>query len=279
MGRDRQIDKITVLGSSGQIGKPLARFLRNKGHDVIECDIENSKLQDLRQNPLFLHDYFNGTDFVFFLSFDIGGSRYIKENEHSFSFIDDNTRIMQNTFGLSKKYELPFIFASSAMSLLPFSPYGNLKLLGEKYTNSLHGVSARLWNVYGWERHPERYHVISDLIAKGLLRSDLIASEGLMRDPVQLGTTGEEKRQFLYVDDCCEALYGLYEDYCTAPPIVDIASGKWVSILEVARTIKEVFEEVGISFEFCPGKNQDVVQNAVLIEPSLLKDWNSMHFQ
>ena len=34
--------KITILGSSGQIGAYLSEYLRDKGHDVIEFDKVNN---------------------------------------------------------------------------------------------------------------------------------------------------------------------------------------------------------------------------------------------
>ena len=37
-----------VLGSEGQIGKPLVNYLRAKGHNVEEYDYRKDSLQDLR---------------------------------------------------------------------------------------------------------------------------------------------------------------------------------------------------------------------------------------
>ena len=39
-------------------------------------------------------------DFIFFLAFDVGGSRYLKKYQHTFEFVNNNTRIMANTFRL-----------------------------------------------------------------------------------------------------------------------------------------------------------------------------------
>ena len=40
--------RITVLGSSGQIGAYLTEYLRSKDHDVREFDVVNGKDQDMR---------------------------------------------------------------------------------------------------------------------------------------------------------------------------------------------------------------------------------------
>ena len=68
--------KITILGSSGQIGAYLTEYLSNKGHDVLEFDIVNGEHQDLTLIPNTpLEGVIKTSDFVFFLAFDVGGSR------------------------------------------------------------------------------------------------------------------------------------------------------------------------------------------------------------
>ena len=71
--------KVTILGSGGQIGAYLTKYLREKGHEVTEFDIVNGAEQDLTKipNPLLMRSI-RMCDFVFFLAFDVGGSRYLK---------------------------------------------------------------------------------------------------------------------------------------------------------------------------------------------------------
>ena len=91
--------KITILGSRGQIGAYLSEYLRDKGHEVTEFDIVNGEDQDLTKipNPKLQHDI-RLSDFVFFLAFDVGGSRYLKKYQHTYDFINNNTRLMANVF-------------------------------------------------------------------------------------------------------------------------------------------------------------------------------------
>ena len=117
--------KILVLGSSGQVGAYLTDYLRNKGYDVREFDIVNGPGQDMTTIPNpELYRHIMMADFVFFLAFDVGGSRYLKKYQHTFEFINNNTRLMANAFTLIEKYKKPFVFASSQMSncLLYTSP-------------------------------------------------------------------------------------------------------------------------------------------------------------
>ena len=77
--------RITVLGSSGQIGAYLTEYLRKKDHDVREFDVVNGKDQDMRTIPNpDLHARIMTSEFVFFLAFDVGGSRYLKKYQHTF---------------------------------------------------------------------------------------------------------------------------------------------------------------------------------------------------
>ena len=142
--------KITILGSGGQIGAYLTEYLKNKGHSIHEFDVVNGIHQDMTTIPNSeLHRVIMDCDFVFFLAFDVGGSRYLKKYQHTFQFINNNIRLMANAFGLLQKYNKRFIFASSQMSNMSYSPYGVLKNVGELYTKSLNGLIVKFWNVYG----------------------------------------------------------------------------------------------------------------------------------
>ena len=119
--------RITVLGSSGQIGAYLSDYLSRKGHIVREFDIVNGIHHDMTSIPNpYLEDAIKESDFVFFLAFDVGGSRYLKKYQHTFDFVNNNTRVMANTFRLLKKYNKRFVFASSQMSNMSYSPYLSL---------------------------------------------------------------------------------------------------------------------------------------------------------
>ena len=157
--------KHLVLGSGGQIGFHLVSYLKSIGEEVIRFDIVEKKEQDLRvYNNLLLENVIKECDFVHFLAFDIGGSVYMEKYQDTFGFIDNNIKIMDRVFSLLKKYNKPFIFASSQMYNMSYSTYGILKAIGEKYTKSLKGLVVKFWNVYGYEKDEEKSHVITDFI-------------------------------------------------------------------------------------------------------------------
>ena len=244
--------KITILGSSGQIGAYLTTYLRKKGHYVHEFDKNNTPHEDLTliPNPL-LEEKIADSDFVFFLAFDVGGSRYLKKYQHTFKFIDNNTRMMANVFGLLEKYNKRFVFASSQMSNMSYSPYGVMKRVGELYTTSLKGLTVKFWNVYGIEKDMDKAHVITDFIKKGFEEGEF-----------EMLTDGTEERQFLYAEDCCEALETVMENYTDFKPEdpLHITSFRSSTIREVASIIQGQFQMLGKQVKIKPGIAKDSVQ-------------------
>jgi nucleoside-diphosphate-sugar epimerase len=218
-----------VLGSAGQVGSALCVFLKKAGHTVI--------------------------DFVVFLAFDVGGSRYLKTYQHSYDFISNNVKIMNTGFEALKKLDKPFIFASSQMANMTHSSYGVLKALGEFYTRILNGLTVKFWNVYGVETDSRKFHVITDFILKA-------QSEGC----IKMLTTGVETRQFLYSEDCCAALYllsqpSLYKTMSREENL-HITSFQWHTILEVAAMVARPYGAAVI-----PGEQEDSVQRFQRNEP------------
>ena len=244
--------KVLNLGSSGQIGAYLTEYLREKGHEVIEYDKNLGPQYNLTAIPSsWLESCIKEADFVFFLAFDVGGSRYLKKYQHTFNFIDNNTRIMANVFGLLEKYKKRFVFASSQMSNMSHSPYGVMKRVGEMYTSTLGGLTVKFWNVYGIEHDHDKSHVITDFIRKGFEFGDF-----------DMMTDGTEERQFLYAEDCCEALETIMEHYSDFKPEdpLHITSFNSSSIKEVANIIVGQFNMIDRPIRITPGLAKDSVQ-------------------
>ena len=258
--------KITILGSSGQIGAYLTEYLKKKEHDVREFDIVNGQHQDMREIPNpELHRQIMTADFVFVLAFDVGGSHYLKKYQHTFDFINNNSRMMVNVFGLLEKYKKPFVFASSQMSNMSYSPYGVLKRVGELYTKSLNGLIVKFWNVYGIEKDMEKAHVITDFIRKGFETGT-----------IDMMTDGTEEREFLYAEDCCEALETVMEKYSefTSDDDLHITTGYSTDILGIARTIQSLFKEIGREVTIVPAESKDEVQkDARNVPNSYITKW------
>jgi len=255
--------KHLILGSSGQIGMALANYYQKNGDTVLHFDIENALEEDLRipDNPV-LRNRMEQADFVHFLAFDVGGSRYLKTYQHQQEFLSNNARLMEYTFALLKETKKPFIFASSQMSNMSYSPYGILKALGESYTRALGGLIVKFWNVYGIEHDMNKSHVITDFLLKA-------------RDTreINMMTDGTELRQFLHADDCSACLDILSTRYAQIPRSIElhVTSFIWNSILEVAQIVAEIYPGTRIN----PAKQVDDLQRDKRNEadPAILEYW------
>lgn len=230
--------KHLVLGSEGQIGYELTRYLESKGHEVLTFDIVSDIRQDLRIRENFeLISKIEACDFIHFLAFDVGGSRYLQTYQSSYEFISNNVCLMEYTFEIIKKYKKPFIFASSQMSSMGHSPYGVLKSIGEYYTKSLGGIVVKFWNVYGLERDLSKAHVITDFVLKARTYKT-----------IEMLTDGSEVRQFLHAEDCSRCLLALanqYDNVDRAMPL-HITSFEWTSIMQIAEIVADLYPNTKI---------------------------------
>ena len=261
--------RILILGSGGQIGAYLTDYLNKIGYEVLEFDIVNGLHHDMTEIPnAELHRQIMRSHFVFFLAFDVGGSHYLKKYQHTFKFIDNNARMMANVFGLLEKYDKPFVFASSQMSNMSYSPYGVMKRVGELYTKSLGGLIVKFWNVYGIEKDMEKAHVITDFIRKGF-------ETGV----IDMMTDGTEAREFLYAEDCCEALETVMGNYdrLTSDDELHITTGSYTTILEIAQNIQKLFSNIGKEVVIKPAESKDEVQKDAknVSDPYIQKFWRS----
>ena len=126
-----------------------------------------------------------------------------------------------------------------------------MKRVGELYTTALKGLTVKFWNVYGVEHDEEKSHVITDFIRKGFEEGDF-----------EMMTDGTEERQFLYAEDCCEALETIMENYTDFKPEdpLHITSFHQSSIKEVAQIIMGQFNKIGKPVRITPGLAKDSVQ-------------------
>ena len=259
--------QVAILGSEGQIRAYLSEYLTKKGHELTGVDVVYGPENALRVTP---HTYFESkienADFVFFLAFDVGGSRYLKKYQNTFELNNNNTRMMANTFRLLNKYKTPFVFASSQMSNMSYSPYGVMKRVGELYTKALGGLIVKFWNVYGIEKDHEKAHVITDFIRKGF-------ETGV----IDMWTDGTEQREFWYAEDCCEALETVMEQYTehNSDSELHIISFQSTTILEIGKIIQGSFKSPGKKITLNPAQAKDDVQKDARNEanPHIKKWW------
>ena len=210
-----------VLGSDGFVGVPFCSYLKTLGEDVIPYDIRRNTIEDLRFAQLDLELI----DKVYFLAWDVGGAKYLYQRQSQFSQLDWNLKLLLNVMPQLEKTKKPFLFISSQLAEEYDTVYGVTKRLGEVWTHLLGGVRVRLWNVYGVYEEPSiRSHVVSDFVHQALTKSQ-----------INLLTTGEEERQFVYIDDVCEAFHIALSSRLDG--VYDVTSFEWIRVLDVANLI------------------------------------------
>lgn len=255
--------KYLILGSAGQIGLELSKYLTAQGHQVITFDIVDTPEQDLRipNNPQ-LWQAVSDCDFVFFLAWDVGGSVYLAKYQDTFDFMQNNLKITANTFDVIQKLQRPFLFASSQMANMSYSSYGLTKSIAEKISATLNGIVVKFWNVYGLEHDPEKTHVVTDFINKA-------RSTGV----IDMRTDGTELRQMLHAHDCSECLYTLSTLYQELPRDREyhITNFEWNSVLEIAEIVAAHYPGTQIR----PAAAKDTVQKDKRNEadPWILNYW------
>ena len=138
------------------------------------------------------------------------------------------------------------------MSNMSYSPYGVMKRVGELHTTALKGLTVKFWNVYGIEKDMEKAHVITDFIRRGFEEGEF-----------EMLTDGTEQRQFLYAEDCCEALETVMECILIFKPEdpLHITSFNATSIADIAAIIQGQFNMIErYDVKIKPGLAKDSVQ-------------------
>ena len=225
--------KNLVLGSDGFVGVPLCRYLERHGEKVVRFDLKRSPNEDARVATLALE----GIDRVYFLAWDVGGAKYLYQEDSQFQQLDWNLKLMLNVLPQMQASRIPFLFVSSQLAEEYDTAYGVTKRLGEVWTRLIGGVRVRLWNVYGSVEKPsERSHVIGDFVF-----------QALMSGRIEMMTTGQERRQFIHIDDVCCALHTALSNKLGG--VYDVSSFEWVTVRYVAEAIAELCDA-----ELVPGE-------------------------
>ncbi|WP_371362942.1 UDP-glucose 4-epimerase [Sporomusa rhizae] len=255
--------KILVTGGAGFIGRWIVKRLLDDGHDVwamddlsngrrenieefkghpglkdfIEGDIKNVELL----NKLFL----NGFDICYHLAASINVQDSIDDPRTTFE--NDVTGTF-NVLEQCKKYNTKIVFMSTCMvydrandetgiteihPVKPASPYAGSKIAGENmvlsywYAYGMPAVVVRPFNTYGpFQKTGGEGGVIAIFIKNALASADL-----------GIYGSGEQTRDFLYVEDCASFVVQCGYNDAVNGEIVNAGLGQDVTINELAKLI------------------------------------------
>tara|TARA_Y100001963_G_C6682200_1_gene400411 strand:- start:42 stop:917 length:876 start_codon:yes stop_codon:yes gene_type:complete len=216
------MSKVIVTGGGGFIGSHLVDKLISKGVKVYVIDkspkYKNPKAKyypfDIRENLNGLEYFVNNIDVIFHLAAETSVQESIENPQ---LYHDTNVSGTLNMLNLALKIKAKkFIFSSSSAvygepqyvpidekhPLNPLSPYALSKAIGEQYCNlyskiyNLDTICLRYFNAYG--------NRMNDV---GAYRSviSVFKEQYNKNQPLNIVNDGEQKRDFVHVDDIVEA--------------------------------------------------------------------------
>ena len=242
---------VLITGSSGFIGRNLIRMATSKninstsldlvGKPDIKCDIANLDWEEIR-----LSDY-NAVIHLAAMT-SVPGSF-----EHPKKYLDVNSTATKKLFSACVEQNVEkVIFASSAAVYgssheeikrigeegEPESPYADTKLHGEEIARNLSMgntsfLCLRFFNVYGpFQKMDGAYSaVIPAFIHNGITRKE-----------IEIFGDGGQTRDFIHVNDVCSAIISSLSARLSDFSVINVGSGKGISILELAKLISELIE-------------------------------------
>jgi ADP-L-glycero-D-manno-heptose 6-epimerase len=244
---------VVITGGFGFIGSNLIEFLNNKG--IIPYVIENwNKVGDGWRNVLGLKYHTIGLNEISFSIpvriIHLGAS--VDTTERMSSDLWDNNVNFVKLLLKNFPYNSSIIYASSAatygaeendfseriVGLKPLNAYGFTKLELDKYLIITRGggVGLRFFNVYG-PREDYKGNMAS-VIYKGL-KGPLAAPAKweLFRSYRDNVKDGEQKRDFVYVEDVCKVIYHFMTNDETSGGIYNVGSGTARSFNDLVRIL------------------------------------------
>jgi GDP-D-mannose 3', 5'-epimerase len=263
--------KTVVTGGAGFIGSHLVKMLVDQGREVVVIDDLSmgscANLEDLgvrlyireidARDFAQVRDILSGAGTVFHLAARVGNINYLHGSpRNELQALQTNLAIDANVFRACLESNVGKLVYASSSAVYPidmqqqadvvlapdalryYNPeggYGWSKLMGEIQLGWMPSVAigiARIFNCYGENLHlGEHTHAIPDLIRKAI---------GYPADDFIVWGNGQQSRDFLYVSDCVDALLELEKKAGHPPLIVNVGSGRPVTVASIAENIVRI---------------------------------------
>ena len=258
--------KILVVGSEGFIGSNLCRYFVEKGLQVYGADVVEplayAKYQHIKVSRLSAEwdDIFQLTNFN--LCINAAGSGNVPYSiSHPLIDFEANAGDVIQILDAIRKYNPlcnylhissaavygnPIVFPIKETDILqPVSPYGFHKLMSElickEYTElfNLRTAVIRPFSVYGEGLRKQLFWDICQKI------------DNSVEGKITLFGTGDESRDFIYIDDFVELIYLITSKCEFNGNIYNAASGQETTIKQIAKLV--MIEMPGVKINFSKG--------------------------
>lgn len=254
--------KIIVTGGNGFLGRHIVSKLETNN----EVFVPKSKDYDLKSPDAAeqMFSDFRDTDIVIHAAADIGGIGY--SSTHPAQQFYNNTLINLNVIHASYKAKIKKFVGIGSVCEYPANtpvPFRE-ETLWDGYpvvTNDAYGLTKRMMlaqcsayqkeygfnfihllpvNLYGPydDFDKNNSHVIPALVRK------IYNAVEHNENNVDVWGTGDESREFLYVEDAAQAVVLATEKYDKTEP-VNLGSGQEITIKEIAKIIAEILDYKG----------------------------------
>jgi GDP-L-fucose synthase len=256
--------KIYIAGHRGLAGSAIVRKLEQEGFENLL--LRTSSELDLRDQQA-VKEFFEKEkpEYVFLAAAKVGGIN--ANNLYPADFIYDNLCIQNNVIHQSYKNGVKKLLFLGSSCIYPKNSeqpikeeyllsgfleptndaYAIAKIAGIKMCqayNKQYGcnfISAMPTNLYG---PGDNYDLNNSHVLPALLRKFHEAK--ISNEPtVTVWGTGKPRREFLHVDDLASACFFLMQNY-NDPAIINIGTGKDISIGEMAAMIKKISGYQGV---------------------------------
>ena len=242
--------KIIITGGCGFIGSSLTDFLIKKGFEIFVIDnfSTNKIVKPNKKSHFFKIDIrnvhkLNRIKNVYAIIHLAALADILISKEREKEYFNNNLEGLQIVLNFCADNKIKkFIFASSAsvygnknkiavkenQSLNPGHYYAYSKLIGENMLrlyskiNNFDYTILRFFNIYG----PKSNAVISTFLA-----------QKLQKKKITIFGNGKQRRDFLYIDDLCDAIFRVIKNKKAKNEIYNLGSGKSVSIKEIKDKI------------------------------------------
>lgn len=256
--------KILILGATGLVGSAVVRQLEKQGYDNLLTPSSND-VDLLDEDQVLAYFNKNKPEYVFLCAAKVGG---IKANStYPVEFLADNITIGLNVLkhayeqGVKKLLNLgstciypkmcpqpikeEYLLSSALEPSNEAYAIAKIAILKQcEYYNKQYGtqfISAMPTNVYGPNDnyHPENSHVLPAIIRKV---HELKESKD---DTIEIWGDGSPVREFVFSEDLADAMIFLMNNYDGSRGIVNIGTGKGVSIKEAYETAMDAIGVCG----------------------------------